>query len=356
MNMYFRGVFMTQRYSETVEEAAQIARVVLPWISERQLPASPTNYTVAYEYLSRRNPELCAEAERALASTHPATQEIMDDLFRKFLSGELQDAVVGNIRDELSRIFMEALSALSSGGDGLARYKQRLLFATEQLSAKLDLGAVRGVVSEMIAETRRMQAAGEEMHAHLEATCGELESLREEFQQVQHEVTCDPLTGALNRRGLDKELASLFTHADAAGAFSLLMVDIDHFKQFNDKYGHVIGDEVLKYVARVLGKNTRGGDVLARYGGEEFVVLLPQTSLDNALHVGRNIVGAIRTSGLTHKSSGRKLDLVTLSVGVAAYRPDDTPASLIERADAALYAAKNAGRDRAMSEDEQVAI
>lgn len=344
---------MTQRYAETVEEAAQIARVALPWISERSLPAIPTNYAVAYEYLSRRNPGLYEEAQRTLADGAAATQDLMDDLFRKYLSGDLQEAVVSSVRDELSRIFMEALSALSVGGDGLGRYKQRLLYATEQLSAELDLGAVRGVISEMIAETRRMQAAGEQMHAHLEHTCKELESLREEFQQVQHEVTSDALTGVLNRRGLDKELAVLLEHAKGAGAFSLLMVDIDHFKRFNDKYGHVIGDEVLKYVARLLGKNTRGGDVVARYGGEEFVVLLPGTSLDNALHVARNIVGSIRTSNLTHKSSGQKLDLVTLSVGVASYRSGDTAERLIGRADAALYAAKDAGRDRAVSEDEQ---
>ncbi len=343
---------MTQRYTETVEEAARIARVALPWISEQNLPARPDNYAVAYEFLSRRNPELCAEAERALNGTHPATQELMDDLFRKYVSGDLQDTVVAGVRDELSRIFTEALYALSAGGDGLARYKQRLMYATERLSDRLDLGAVRGVISEMIAETRRMQAAGEQVQSHLESTCGELEALRQEFQQVQHEVTRDALTGVLNRRGLDRELSVYVEQGLSEGGFSLLMVDVDHFKQFNDKFGHVVGDEVLKYVARALAKNTRGGDLLARYGGEEFVVVLPHTSLANATTVAQNIVKAIRSCGLTHKSSGTKLDTVTVSVGVAAFGDGDTASTLLERADSALYAAKQAGRDRAVSEIE----
>lgn len=347
---------MTQRYPETVEEAAQIARVALPWISEQQLPASPINYAVAYEYLSRRNPELRAEAERALGRAHAATQELMDELFRKHLSGELDDAVVANVREELSRIFTHALAALAAGGDGLARYKQRLLYASEQMSSKLDLGAVRGVISEMIAETRRMQAASEEMQAQLESTCGELRALREEFHESESEpeVTCDPLTGVFNRRGFERELAACLEHASSAGAFSLLMVDVDHFKQFNDKYGLVVGDEVIKYVARAIGKNTRGGDVLGRYGGEKFAVLLPETNLANAAHVARNIGDAIRTSGLTHKSTGRKLDAVTVSIGVAAYREADNAAQLVERSEAALAAAKVAGRDRAMTEEQVV--
>lgn len=338
---------MTQRYSETVEEAAQIARVVLPWISERQLPASPINYAVAYEFLSRRNSPLVAAAEKSLADS--ATQELMDELFRKYLSGDLQDAVVAHVRDELSRIFTEALSTLTAGGEGFSRYKQRLLFATDQLSSELDLGAVRGVISEMLAETRRMQSVGEEVQAHLEATCGQLESLRQEFSDAGQEVIFDPLTGILNRRGVEKELQTLCRTA-TSGTLSVLRIDIDHFKGFNEKYGHVIGDEVLRFVARLLARTTRGGDVLGRYDGDGFLVLLPGTSAANGLRVAENIVDAARTSALTHKSTGRKLDVVTLSVAVAASREDDDATSLVARAERELKAAKLAGGDCAVSE------
>lgn len=343
---------MTEPYSENVEEAAQIARVALPWISERQLPASPINYAVAYELLSGRNPSFCAQAQRCLADA--PSQEVMDELFSKLLGGEMQDAVLASVRDELSRIFQEALTVLSSGGEGLTRYKQRLLYATERLSNRLDLGSVRAVISEMIAETRRMQAAGDEMQAQLEATCGNLEALRTEFDQDEHEVSSDPLTGVLNRRGLERELNGLLGAGDAAVA--VLMLDIDHFTAFNGRYGHVIGDELLRFVARVITRNIRGNDVVARFGGDEFVVLLPATGAANGVHVARNIGTAVRSATLTHKSTATRLEPVTVSVGVGEYRTGDTAAALLQRAQQALRQAREQGRDRVAGADGIVAV
>lgn len=338
---------MTQPYSENVEESARIARVALPWISARQLPASPNNYAVAYELLSGRNPAFCAQAQRSLDEA--PTQEVMDELFRKLLAGEMQDAVLASVRNELSRIFQEALTVLSSGGEGLTRYKQRLLYATERLSNKLDLGSVRAVISEMIAETRRMQAAGDEMQAQLEATCGDLEALRTEFEQDQHEITLDPLTGVLNRRGLERELDGLLGVDDAA--LAVLWLDVDHFTAFNGRYGHVIGDEVLRFVARVVTRNIRGNDVVARYGADEFVVLLPATSAANGLYVARNVGTAVRSATLTHKSTATKLEPVTVCVGVGEYRAGDTAGELLQRAEQALRQARKQGRGRVAGED-----
>jgi len=339
---------MTQRYTESLEEAARIARVALPWISRHELPACPTNYAVAYEYLSRRNPELCAAADKALEENEHATQELVDELYRRFISGEQTEEVLASVRDELSRLFAEALNAVSSGGEGMHRYKLRLQHASQRLSSRLDLSAVRGVISEMIAETRRMQESSEQLQAHLQSTCSELEALRYEFQQVQHEAVRDPLTGILNRRGLDRALEEL---VERGGGFSALMVDVDHFKRFNDRHGHIVGDEVLKYVARVIGANIKGGDLAGRYGGEEFLVLLPRTRLENALRVAQHIADAIRAADLTQRSTGRRLDAITVSIGAAAHRKGEAPGETVARADAALYEAKAAGRDRIVGEE-----
>ena len=342
---------MTQRYTESLEEAAQIARVALPWISRNDLPACPTNYAVAYEYLSRRNPELCQAADQALERVEHPTQDLIDDLYRRFISGDHTEEVLASVRDELSRLFAEALNAVSSGGEGMDRYKQRLQHASQRLSSRLDLSAVRGVISEMIAETRRMQESSEQLHTHLRSTCNELESLRYEFQQVQHEALRDALTGILNRRGLDQALEEL---VEQGGGFAALMVDVDHFKRFNDKHGHIVGDEVLKYVARVIGDNIKGGDIAGRYGGEEFLVLLPRTRLDNAVKVAEHIAAAIRAAELTQKSTGRRLDGITVSIGAAAFRSGEATAETVARADAALYCAKEAGRNRIMADKEAV--
>jgi diguanylate cyclase len=128
------------------------------------------------------------------------------------------------------------------------------------------------------------------------------------------------------------------------------MTDVDHFKKFNDTYGHLTGDQVLRLVAMSVKQNVKGQDIAARYGGEEFVVVLPNTVLRAAITVADHVRRAVMTKELMKRSTGEHLGRVTISIGVAALRDGDTPQSLIERADTCLYAAKRAGRNRVISE------
>jgi diguanylate cyclase (GGDEF)-like protein len=149
----------------------------------------------------------------------------------------------------------------------------------------------------------------------------------------------DDLTGVGNRRSFDAELVSRFEHALRYGRpLTLVMIDIDHFKEVNDTFGHQAGDEVLQRIARVLQRSTRQSDFVARFGGEEFVVLLPETPLLEGLRVAEKIRAAVAAENFpTH---------VTVSAGVAAMRHIDFPDALIAAADAALYKAKESGRNR----------
>jgi diguanylate cyclase len=136
---------------------------------------------------------------------------------------------------------------------------------------------------------------------------------------------------------------------------SLLMTDIDHFKKFNDTFGHLTGDQVLRLVAQAVKQNVKGQDVAARYGGEEFAVVLPRTGLAQAITVGDHIRRAVMGKELMKRSTGEHLGRITISVGVAMFRRDDTE-SLIGSADAGLYAAKRNGRNRVICEtDPEVA-
>ena len=134
--------------------------------------------------------------------------------------------------------------------------------------------------------------------------------------------------------------------------FRLMLVDIDHFKRFNDTWGHQTGDQVLRLVAMTLKSNLKGKDMAARYGGEEFAAILPATDLEGAVIVADNIRKAVQAKELLKRSTNEKLGRITASFGVAAYHPGDTPSSLIDRADRCLYAAKHAGRNRVFSEAE----
>jgi diguanylate cyclase len=133
------------------------------------------------------------------------------------------------------------------------------------------------------------------------------------------------------------------------------MCDIDHFKRFNDTWGHQTGDQVLRLVANCLSENVKGRDTAARYGGEEFVVILRQTALDGAAKLADQIRGNVENKKLVKKSTGDILGTITISIGVAQLRADDTPELLIQRADRALYRAKNTGRNRVVPETELAA-
>lgn len=150
------------------------------------------------------------------------------------------------------------------------------------------------------------------------------------------EVRTDPLTGVNNRRGLDDSLSSqLALMSRYHSMFSVVMLDIDHFKQINDQEGHLYGDRVLQELARLMNESIRETDIVARYGGEEFVIVMPQTELAGAAHFADRLRANIAD----------KLD-ITVSGGVAEAVEQDDPESLIARADTALYNAKSAGRNR----------
>jgi diguanylate cyclase len=150
------------------------------------------------------------------------------------------------------------------------------------------------------------------------------------------EVRTDPLTGVNNRRGLDDSLAAQYALMTRyRSIFSIVMIDIDHFKQVNDQSGHLHGDHVLQELARIIEESVRETDLVARYGGEEFVIVLPQTDL----------IGACEFADRLRMEVDRQLE-ITVSGGVAMAQLEDTPEVLIARADMALYHAKAAGRNR----------
>jgi len=167
-------------------------------------------------------------------------------------------------------------------------------------------------------------------------------------EQLKRLATTDGLTGLTNRRAMDQALETEVERARRAKLpLSVLMVDVDHFKAYNDFHGHQAGDDVLKAVGACLKKTVRRpGDVAARYGGEEFLVILPNTDEDGAYFIGEGFRDGLHELDLPHQASDKRM--VTASVGVATLRPGEADvdvAGLLKRADEALYDAKAAGRD-----------
>src|SRR6185312_7921981 len=180
---------------------------------------------------------------------------------------------------------------------------------------------------------------------------GEILDLQKNLEQVRVESLTDPLTTLSNRKYFQDAITRLMNDAEKKSLpFSVLLTDIDHFKKFNDAYGHLTGDQVLRLVALALKNNLKGQDVAAHYDGEEFAVLLPRTTLAAAEVVSNHIRTAVMSKELLRRSTGESLGRVTISLGVATWRAGDTVPTLLERADTCLYAAKHAGRNCVVSE------
>lgn len=169
---------------------------------------------------------------------------------------------------------------------------------------------------------------------------------REQQRLHEHSARIDPLTNLGNRRWLAEILPRLIDRCAVDNKpLSVLMLDVDHFKRYNDTLGHLAGDHALRIVANVINSSIRPTDNAARYGGEEFVILMPETDIAQARHIAQRLCDRIREEPIIH-NDGRPLPKVTVSVGLADTTSSQEPVELLGRADAALYRAKQAGRDR----------
>jgi diguanylate cyclase len=224
------------------------------------------------------------------------------------------------------------------------RHASRVAAISGELSA--DAGPDSGLV---VYAAERLLEANRTLQKDLADARAEISAQRGQLESYMTQALTDALTGLANRRGFDEELKRRFAHLHRGGPpLSLVLVDIDHFKKFNDDHGHLAGDFVLGQVADVLARTTRQMDFVARYGGEEFGVVLPGTTLNEAKHVAEQIRGAIEHEPIEYNGRGMK---VTVSAGLAQAEVSDETAGVVGRADAALYAAKQAGRNQCQVHD-----
>jgi len=231
------------------------------------------------------------------------------------------------------------------------RYSVSLAQADKTLPKLASPEEVGVIVRFLIAENAKMQHEAGDLRRRLEQSQSQIEKLRSNLVEAQEMGMRDPLTSLSNRRGFDASLARELAAAQAQGtALCLVMADLDNFKKVNDDFGHVVGDEILKLLAAVLGENMRGSDSLARYGGEEFAIILPGAELEDAKRLTERVRSQLEAKQLAVNESGREIGRITASFGVAQLRKEDDAQSLIERADAKLYEAKCAGRNRVAAE------
>lgn len=244
----------------------------------------------------------------------------------------------------------EALGAqLNASADELASYSVVLAAGEATLGAAEPPGAttLATLVARLSAATATMIAATARLNHELAEAAQETGRLHDRLRAAEAAAVTDPLTGVLNRRGALKRLEAAQAAARAAAsALSIAMVDIDHFKRINDRYGHVMGDEVLRYVAQHLSQSVAPAGIVGRLGGEEFVVMLPDTRLADATGIVDRARASLAARIIRRSDDGSSMGRISFSAGTALARSDEEPVAIIQRADAALYNAKRMGRDR----------
>lgn len=244
--------------------------------------------------------------------------------------------------------FIDRIGDMSRSADG---YHARIGVYSEKISQASDINELGDVVEGLSADVAELRDALSQSHVELVAARGQAEQaqmrmheLEQELAQVSNLVREDQLTGALNRRGMDEAFSRELARSERLGArLSIGLLDIDHFKKLNDSLGHQVGDEALRHLARVVKNLLRPTDILARYGGEEFLVLLPNSDAEEAAEVLKRVQRALTKEFFLHDN---ERVLITFSAGVAERLAGENETGMIARADAAMYRAKQSGRNR----------
>ena len=336
---------------EEHERTLAFAEIALGQIRALGQTASPRNFEIWYNYATGYNQPLNQSINEALSKKGTLSETDLEDIYDTYIAmsrlGDRIDSVNTRVLDEIKQV----ISTIDAATGSATSYSKRLSLASEKLAQAKDGEALRAVIEHLVQGAKEMEQNNKKLETSLASSRQEIEQLQENLETVRLESLTDPLTTLSNRKYFDAALAKGIADATEKNEpLSLLMADIDHFKGFNDQYGHLTGDQVLRLVALAVKQNVKGRDVAARYGGEEFIISLPNTTLQSAITVADHIRRAVMTKELMRRSNGERLGRVTISIGAAVLHPGDTAQLLIDRADKCLYVAKRNGRNRVICE------
>ena len=341
---------MSQNRSD-YERTISIGEKAFAHIRGHRTAAYPRAYELWYTYVTGHHPALMRAINDLLRKFGRVTQTELDEIYDRFIN-------TNRFTAEAERATVRLLSQMDTVGEALEHakgeindYRGTLNGSVDEMEHGVGEERLRMIISDLMASTRSMSRLNAKLAEQLGEAKTEVVELREALESIRTESQIDPVTTLANRMFFDTALADSVRHAQRTGdTLSILMTDIDHFKKFNDSYGHLTGDQVLRLVAMSIKQNVKGLDTAARFGGEEFAVILPGCDLRGATQVAEHVRHAVMSRELVKRSTGENLGRVTISIGVATFRKEDTPLTLIERADIALYSAKRQGRNKVVSE------
>lgn len=337
-------------YDHDIQRSKEVSKQVMDRLEKDGLALVPHNFELWYVYFANLNPELKAEMAVYLKESPKLSEELCYALYDKYLSDKRHQEMFQKAGDQIHSTLQDVSGLMNNVRTATTEYSGTLEGVTQKLSSAKTPEDLQGIMKSVVADTTKMMVQNKKLEEQLDKSARAMDELKKDLDQVRREAMTDGLTGLSNRKSFDDQIAQLVQEAQAEGkTFTLLLADIDHFKSFNDNFGHQVGDQVLRLVARTLVDGVKGRDITARYGGEEFAIILPDTNIEAGIHVGDSLRKALANKDVVNRSTGEQLSKITMSVGVAQYFAGETIEGLIERADGALYTAKHNGRNQVAS-------
>jgi diguanylate cyclase len=336
-----------QFYKGEFDATLTTAQKSLQELQEIGIPPTPEMFELWYVYVSRIHTDVEREMKLLLSTPSGVTVEACQAIYAKYLSHDQNEIAIKRAGEQIQETILGVNQAVSDVRSQTEGYNKNLKKTVQFVQTTQDPNAIQSALGHLVTDTQKMVEMNERLDQELAKSTRVISDLQRDLEIVRREAMTDGLTGLANRKAFDRELNRMIQEAkEKHETFTLLMVDIDHFKSFNDNFGHQVGDQVLRLVGRALVDGIKGRDFASRYGGEEFAIILPQSNMTAGVAVGNSLRRAVASKDLVNRNTSEKLGQVTMSVGVAEYVNGESGEELIERADSALYTAKHNGRNQ----------
>lgn len=326
------------------------------FMAQHRVPPTPENFAVWFYYAMGGSLTLRKTVDILIANKRKFDSVVNRDLYVTYVKPQSDLALTEDFPEQVHAVIASAQEFLATAISDNRSQMESLGEVKSECQAAAD---PRPIIEKLLKELSNATSRSSALEANFLRTTKDLDQIKDSLKLAEEHSNTDPLTGLANRRSLEAFLRTAqITAMEAGTPLSVLMIDIDHFKKFNDSYGHQVGDQVLRLVARVLQESVRECDLAARYGGEELIAVLPGAALDTGVEVAERIRSRISEARLTRRATGEELSSITISVGVAQFRMAESAEGMIERCDRALYQAKRSGRNctvRESSVDEEIA-
>ena len=333
------------------EYATAVAEKAMRSMAQQRVPPTPNNFHTWFKYSLGTSPDLKRAIDILVGNKRKFDTTTNHDLFATYVAPHTTGEIdLNNVSQQLHTVMASAKQFLTVAIADNRSQIQAMNDVADQTEVGVD---PKLLVENLLNELAKTVTRATKLEASFVESTRELDVIRDSLSKSEERARTDALTGLPNRHALDEFFRVAQIAAMEKGEpLSVLLIDIDHFKSFNDNFGHGVGDQVLRLMAKVLRERVREIDLPARYGGEELIAVLPGADLAACAAVAERIRRSISECSITRRSTGEVLPSITVSIGVGEFQMGEAMSDLIDRCDRALYRAKGTGRNRVVTENE----